>query len=100
MPAITSSNVFVRVMRSKRLAIERVEADVDAVQAGADQPVAALGKQVAVGGHRKVLHAERFEASNKILDAGAHQGLASGDAHFANAHGDENARPGVRIRPS
>ena len=65
-----------------------------------DQSLAALGEQVAVGGHGKVLHAERFEASNKIFNAGAHQGFASGDAHFANAHGRRECRPCVRIRPS
>src|SRR5581483_6255330 len=56
-----------------------------------DQFPAAFGEEVPVGGHGKVLHAERFEAADKVFHTRANQRLASGDAHFPNAHGHQNA---------
>ena len=81
------------------LAVERIEADIDAVHARGDEPVAALGQQVAVRGHRKVLNAERFQPRDEILDAGANQRLAARDANFADAHADQNAHQSLVFVP-
>jgi len=80
-------------------AMERIEADVDAVEAGRDETAAALGEQVAVGGHGEIVDAELFEARNEILDAGADERLAARDANLANAHADENADEALVLLP-
>ena len=72
-------------------AVQRIEADVDAIQARGHQLVAALGEQEAVGGHRKILHADGFQARDELFHAGTHQRLAARHAHFADAHAHQDA---------
>jgi len=71
--------------------VERIEADVDAVEAGGHEIGAMLGEAISVGRHRKVARAESFQASDEVDDAGANERLAAGDANFADAHADEDA---------
>ena len=65
--------------------IERVEADVHAPQARRDEPIDAFGQQMAVRCDRQVFDAECGKPPDVILDAFAHQRLATRDANFANA---------------
>jgi len=44
--------------------IERIEADVDAAEAGGQEPVAPFGQQVAVGGHGEVFDTKGVRRAN------------------------------------
>jgi len=79
--------------------IERIEADVDAAEAGGDEAVAAFGQEMAVGGHGEVFDAKGMETSNVVLDTIADERLAAGDADFADAQAQEDAGETVELRP-
>ena len=81
------------------IAVERIEADVDAVEAGGEKRVEALGEEMAVCGDRKIANADGFQARDEIFDAGAYERLATCDANFLNAHADENAREALELVP-
>ena len=80
-------------------AVERIEADVDAVETGGEKSVEALREQVAVGSDREIVDADCFEVRDKIFDAGADKRFATRDANFLNAHADENAREALIFVP-
>ena len=79
--------------------VERIEADVDAAKTGGDQAIAALGEQMAVGGHREVFDAQSMETRDVVLDAVANQRLTAGDADLANAEMQEDASEAVELGP-
>jgi hypothetical protein len=79
--------------------VEGVEADVDALQACGDEPIATFRKELAVGGHREVLNAEVAEAGKETFDTVADKGFAAGDADFANAEADKNLCEPIKLRP-
>src|SRR5882672_6200532 len=79
--------------------VERIEADVDATETGGDEPVAALGEQVAVGGHGEVFDAESMQACDVVFDAVADERLTAGDTDFANAEVQEDASEAVELGP-
>src|ERR1700732_4199156 len=54
---------------------------------------------MSVGGHRKILHTERFQSRYKVFYAGAHQGFATSDAYFTDTHADENASEAFVLVP-
>ena len=64
-----------------------------------EQAFAAVGQQVAIGGHREVCDAERVQAGDVVFDAFANQRLTAGDADFADAERDEDAREPIEFRP-
>jgi len=86
-------------MRSNLSASRESEADIDAAKASSDEPVAALGQQVAVGGHREVFDANRVETREVVLDAVADERLAAGDADFADAQAQEDLGQTVKFGP-
>src|SRR5579863_8710381 len=79
--------------------IERIEADVDAVQAGSDQGRDTLGQQVAVGGHGNVRYAQLVQLVDVVFRAFADQRLAAGDAHFLDAQVHKNAGQPFKFWP-
>src|SRR5882724_4062932 len=79
--------------------VERIEADVDATETGGDEPVAAFGEEVAVGGHGEVFDAEGMKRGAVIVDAVADEWLTAGDANFANAEMQEDASEAVELGP-
>src|SRR5579872_349243 len=80
-------------------AVERIEADIDPVQAGGDKLLAALGEQMPVGGHGEVRHAEGPQAADEFLYSGANQRFAAGNANLANAKTQKNAGKTFELRP-
>src|SRR5215472_7102038 len=79
--------------------IERIEADVDAANPGSDQAVAALGEQVAVGGHGEVIDAEGMQAGEVVFHTVADERFTAGDADFANPKAEEDFGEAVEFRP-
>src|SRR6202007_386552 len=79
--------------------MERIETDIDAAQTRREQPVAALGKQMTVGGHGEIGDAEGMEAREEVFEAVAHERFAAGDANFADAQANEDPRKTVEFGP-
>src|SRR5260370_12843788 len=79
--------------------MERIEADIDAAEAGGKEPVAPLGQEVAVGCHGEVFDAEGVETSDVVLDAFADERLAAGDADFADAKAEKDLGETVELGP-
>ena len=74
--------------------VERVEADVDAAQAGVEQGLGLLGEQEAVGGQADVADAGDLDQHpHQPRQVAAHQRLAAGQADLVDAqrrrHADE-----------
>src|SRR5467141_903750 len=87
------------VARPVAVGIERIEADVDAAEAGGKEPVAPFGQQVAVGGHGELNDAEGVETRDVVLDAFADERFAAGDADFAYSKAKENPGDTVELGP-
>src|SRR6266566_3250349 len=79
--------------------VERVKADVNALQAGFHEAVAPLGQQVAVRGHGNVAHAQRAQSRDVAFHPVANQRLPARYADLADTQGDENASEPVQLRP-
>ena len=68
------------------LRVERIEADVDAVDTGRAQRRRQLGQQVGVGRQRDVVDArDRAQLADERRQVAAHGRLAAGEAHAAHA---------------
>src|SRR5216684_1437424 len=79
--------------------IERIEADVDAAEPCGKEAVAAFSQQVAVGSHGEVFDTEGVETADVVLDASPDERLAPGNADFADAQTQEDARQAVEFGP-
>src|SRR5260221_6215565 len=79
--------------------IERIEADVDAVQAGGDQGRNALGQEVTVGGHGNVRDTQFIQFVQEGFRTRANQRFAAGDAHFLDAKTHKDARQAFELWP-
>ena len=101
MPAMTWAKSPQRVMALKRSGFERVERDVDALDAGVLQLLGELGELAAVGGERELVEAAGVEVAREGAeqpqDVLAHQRLAAGDAQLAHALGDERRAQTVEL---
>ena len=73
-------------------AVERIEVDVEAAEAGAVEIFGVIGEEDGVGGEGDVFDAgdggELFDENRKIF---ADEGFAAGDAEFADAERDRDA---------
>ena len=66
--------------------VERIQADVDPVQAGGGQFVGVAGQQDAVGRHRQVVNAgDAGQGAHQVNDSGPRQRLPAGQAYLADA---------------
>src|SRR5713101_5378845 len=63
------------------------------------EAVAALSQQVAVGSHGEVFDTEGVETGDVVLDAFPDERLAPGNADFANAQTQKDARQAVEFGP-
>jgi hypothetical protein len=79
--------------------VERIEADIDAAEAGLEKPFATLRQKMAVGGHREVFDTESVETRDIVFDAVANERLAAGDADLADAKSQKNTREAVELGP-
>ncbi len=79
--------------------VERIEADVDAVQAGGDQRRDTFGQQVAVGGHGNVRDTQFVQFAEECFGTCAHQGFTAGDAHLLDAQVHKDARQAFELWP-
>src|SRR5215469_8339588 len=79
--------------------VERVEADVNAMEACGDQLFAAVGQEAAVGGHGEVLDPDCLEVGNEGFDAIAHERLAPRDAHLGDAKTHKDADQAAEFVP-
>ena len=70
----------------KALAVERIQMDVDAAQAGVIQRRASSGQQDAVGGQRQVADARNGrQLADEYRQVAAHQRLPAGDPQLGDA---------------
>src|SRR3974377_1400876 len=79
--------------------VERVEADVDAIEARRNQVLTGIRPKVAVGGHRQVLDADCAEVGNKAFDAVTHERLATRDAYLGYSETDKDAGQALEFVP-
>ena len=83
-PATTSWSRSRRVIVGEGLGPDRVEADVDPVEAGVGERLRGAGEAERVGGQRG-LDAERVGAADDVDQAAAQQRLAAGEPDLADA---------------
>src|SRR3984893_16878763 len=79
--------------------IERIEADINAMQASGNQTRASFRKQVTVGGHGNIFNAKRAEMRYEIFHPRANHRLTPGNAHFSNTQTFEYTGEADEFRP-
>ena len=84
------------VQRAEGGVVDRVEADGDAVEAGARERLGLLRQQRAVRRERELEAGNRVQQLDEVLDVAAHERLAAGDPHDAHAELGEDARRRAR----